>query len=329
VSTRRIEGSVVVAVNPHVNDLAAVFEAYLRQTISATAFEVIVVHDGTRDDLARAYAEHLSSFAGTPIRLLETGRPGRAAANNAGVRAARSDLIVFVGDDFIPSPTLVRAHFEFHRHARTAAVGVGPSLFPEKLREDPFRRWLEDSGELYGFPFRLAEQSWSRDFFYAGNASLGRALFEDVGAFDESFLHDLYDDYEFGVRLRAKGICTHYLPKAVAWHDHVVDLAERAQAMRRSGAAARQCERGYPALRPWAALAERSIAGLAADVRRAGERHLSKPSSATRGEWYLALMNLAFAKGYHGTDDVSRAALREGRTDTDADRGTAPGFPSG
>lgn len=313
-SPHPIEASVIVALNPHVNDVAAVFAAYLRQTLPASAFEVIVVDSGTRPDVARVYAGHLGAFPATPIRTLETGRPGRAAANNAGARAARSDLLVFVGDDFIPSPTLVRAHVDFHRQARAPAVGVGPSLFTEKLREDPFRRWLEDSGELYGFPFRLAEQSWSRDFFYAGNASLGRELFEQTGAFDEAFLHDLYDDYEFGVRLRARGVRMHYLPKAVAWHDHVVDVAERTQAMRRSGVAARQCERAHPALRPWSALAARSIAGLAVAVRRAEARHRRESSSATRGEWYLALMNLAFAEGYHGAGEAPPARQREGRS---------------
>jgi cellulose synthase/poly-beta-1,6-N-acetylglucosamine synthase-like glycosyltransferase len=311
-STHRIEASVIVAVNPHINDVGVVFDAYLRQTIPAAAFEVIVVHDGARNDVAAAFAEHRSAHPATPVRLLETRRPGRAAANNAGVRAARSNLLVFVGDDFIPSPTLVRAHVEFHRNARAAAVGIGPSFFTEELREDPLRRWLEDSGELYGIPFRLAEQSWSRDFFYAGNVSLGRTLFERVGAFDEAFLYDLYDDYEFGVRLRAMGVATHYLPKAVAWHDHVVDLAERTQAMRRSGTAARQCERTHPTLRPWAALAERSIAGIAADVRRAEARHLDEPGSATLGEWFLALMKLAFAEGYHGAGDAPPAARRSG-----------------
>ena len=305
-----LEASVVVALNPHDNDPAVVFDAYLHQTLPATSFEVIVADGGTRSGVAQAHAEHLRAFPASPVRLIAAGRPGRAAANNAGARAARSDLLVFVADDFVPAPTLVRAHVEFHRHLRAPAVGVGPAFFTAELREDPFCRWLEDSGRLFGTPFRIAEQRWSREFFYVGNASIARALFERVGAFDEAFRHDLFDDFEFGLRLAATGARTHYLPKAVAWHDHAVTLPERAQAMRRSGVAARHCEARHVAFRPWADAVKQPLAELAAAVRRTGESALAAATEATRGEWYLAQMDLAFAEGYNGAAAAPEEAPR-------------------
>ncbi len=299
-NTRGLQASVVVALNPHASDPAPVFEAYLRQTLPATAFEVIVADGGTRPGVAQAHAAHLRAFPSSPVRLIETGGPGRAAANNAGARAARSELLVFVADDFIPAPTLVRAHVEFHRHLCAPAVGVGPAFFTAARRADPFCRWLEDSGRLFGIPFRIAEQRWSRRFFYVGNASLARALFEGLGAFDEAFRHDLFDDFEFGLRLAAAGVRAHFLPKALAWHDHDVTVAERAEAMRRSGVAARHCEARHVAFRPWADLAARPLAELAAALHRAEESARGAATGAARGDWYLAQMDYAFAEGYHG-----------------------------
>jgi len=310
-TAQRLEASVIVALNPHSNDAKEVFDAYLQQTMPPGSFEVIVVDGGTCPGVGDAFAEQVHACPAASVRLIAAVRPGRAASNNAGVRAARSDLLVFVADDFIPAPTLVRAHVEFHRHLQSPAVGIGPAFFRETLRADPFCRWLEDSGRLFGVPFRIAEQSWPRDFFYVGNASVPRRLFDRVGEFDEVFRHDLFDDFEFSVRLSATGARTHYLPKAVAWHDHPVTLAERARAMRRCGVAARHCETRHVAIRPWAKVVARPVAEYMAAVRRTEEADRRGSTSATRSERYLALMDLAFTEGYHVAANASREIVGE------------------
>jgi len=304
-SAQCLEASVIVSLNPHSADVGDVFEAYLEQTMPPGSFEVVVVDGGERPGVADAVAEHVRACPATPVRLLASGRPGRAACNNAGVRAARSDLLLFVADDFIPAPTLVRAHVEFHRHLQWPAVGIGPGVFRQTLLADPFCRWLEDSGRLFGVPFRIAEQSWPRNFFFVGNASVPRPLFERVGAFDEAFRHDLFDDFEFGLRLAATGARTHYLPKAVAWHDHPVTLAERAQAMRRCGVAARHCEARHVAIRPWAEAVARPVGEYRDAVRRTEDADRRGSTRATRSERYVALMDLAFAEGYDGAAHAS------------------------
>lgn len=316
-NAERFEASVIVALNPHSIDAKDVLDAYQQQTMRSGSFEVIVVDGGTSPGLGDAFAEHAHDCPAAPVQVIAAARPGRAASNNAGVRAARSDLLIFVADDFIPAPTLVRAHVEFHRHLKSPAVGIGPAFFREALRTDPFCRWLEDSGRLFGVPFRIAEQSWPRDFFYVGNASVPRRLFDRVGEFDEVFQHDLFDDFEFGVRLSATGARTHYLPKAVAWHDHPVTLVERAQAMRRCGVAARHCEARHVAIRPWANAVARPIAEYMAAVRRTEDADQRGSTSATKSERYLALMDLAFAEGYHVAADGSEETV--GETDARAD----------
>jgi GT2 family glycosyltransferase len=295
-SAAPLAASVIVALNPHDADPRALFSAYRAQTTAA--FEVIVVDGGARPDFAPAYAEHVRAFPDTPIRTITVPAPGRAAANNAGARAARAELLVFVADDFVPDPTLVRAHVKFHRHRATPAVGIGPAYFPAELRADPFCRWLEDSGQLFGVPFRVAEHRWPRQFFYAGNASLDRALFERAGGFDSAFAHDAYDDHEFGLRLAALGVASHFVPKAAAWHDHRLTFEERTEAMRRAGVAARHVEARDPQ-RLEHALARRALAELEAAVARTRAALAREATSASRSDYYVAAMNLAFARGYH------------------------------
>jgi GT2 family glycosyltransferase len=297
-SAAPLAASVIVALNPHDSDPRRLFAGYLAQTIAPVAFEVIVADGGARPDFATAYAEHVRAFPDTPIRTIAAPARGRAAANNAGAQAARAELLIFVADDFVPCPTLVRAHVEFHRHRAAPAVGVGPAYFPEEVRGDPFCRWLEDSGQQFGVPFRVAEQRWPREFFYVGNVSLDRGLFERAGGFDPAFAYDVNDDYEFGLRLAALGVVSHFLPKAAAWHDHRLTFDERTEAMRRAGAAARQVEARHPE-RPAHPLAQQPLAALDAAVARTRLALARDATSASRGDYYVAAMNLAFARGYH------------------------------
>jgi GT2 family glycosyltransferase len=313
-----IDASVIIALNPHENDLARLLEAYGHQTAPVASFEIILVNGGARWDAAEAYAQLRRSLPRLPLRLLKIGRPGRAAANNAGARAAQSELLLFIADDLIPCTTLVRAHIGFHRHVAARAIGIGPAYFADAMRQDPFRRWLEDSGALFGIPFRMAANKWAAEFFYAGNASMQRTLFEEAGGFDEEFEHDLVEDFEFSLRLRRLGACSHLLPKARAWHDHELTLADRVEVQRRCGIAARQVYARHGRIAQWTALCEQPLEALLFAARRAEQHEALASTPETRAVRFQALLNLAFAQGFHAvetvsgpTPEVSERALRE------------------
>jgi GT2 family glycosyltransferase len=291
-----MDASVVIALNPHENDFERVLEAYLHQTAPPSSFEIIVVNSGARSDV-RAKLDRASRIM--PVRLIEIERYGRAAANNAGVRAAQSNLIVFMADDFVPCTTLVRAHIDFHRHAGARAVGIGPAFFADELREDPFRRWFEDSGLLFGIPFCMAGSDWPQGFFYVGNASMHRSLFEELGRFDEAFEHDLTDDFEFSLRLRRQGGRTHFLPKARCSHEHDVTLDERIEVSRRSGEAARRVLARHGRIAQWAALYEQPLDEVVRAAGRAEEDDARGSTAETRAARFQSLLNLAFARGFH------------------------------
>ncbi len=296
----RLDASVVIALNAHDNDLSRVFESYSRQTAPAGSFELVIVNGGrVRTVVEDVLQQFRRAFPSQPARLVQIELSGRAAANNAGARASRSNLLILMADDFLASPTLVRAHTEFHRCAgNAAAVGVGPAFFTDSLRNDSFRRWLEDSGRLFAVPFRLAETGWPREFFYAGNASLSRRLYEKVGGFDEDFRYDLGDDLDFGLRLRRAGARSHFLPKAAAWHDHAVTLDERVEALRRIGAAARTVAERHGAAMGWETIIAQPLAALMAAALDAEERDCAASTPGTRVGRYQAVLDLAFAQGY-------------------------------
>src|SRR6266498_3763264 len=93
--------SVVIPTYDRCEALARTLGALARQTLPAKDFEVVVVVDGSRDD-TRAVLEMLETpFA---LRWLWQENLGRSAARNAGIRAARADVVVFVDDDVEPAP---------------------------------------------------------------------------------------------------------------------------------------------------------------------------------------------------------------------------------
>jgi GT2 family glycosyltransferase len=295
--------SVIVALNPHDNDLGRIFRAFDAQAAVTEPFEVIVVDSGARAGVAQACADHAARNPLTHVRYIAAGGKGRAAANNAGADAARAEFLVFVADDFIPGPTLLRAHLDFQRGLRGPGVAIGPAYFTSECASNPFRRWLEESGRLFGVSFRTAPSQWPQHFFYVGNASMTRALFERVGRFDERFTDDLVDDLEFGLRLAASGVRTHVVVDALAWHDHAVSVEERVEAMRRSGRAARALERRALDVRPWAAIVDQPVEQLRDALRVAPAQGATLQEKA---DYFRALVDVAFIEGYRDEETDER-----------------------
>jgi GT2 family glycosyltransferase len=301
----RLEGlvSVIVAINPHDHDLAVVFDAWAGQ-VAAGEFEVIVVHDGCRPSLPAEYAAHRLRHPSSPVRWVSSGTPGRAASNNAGVLASRGGLLAFVADDFRPSAGLVAAHRAYHERIGRPAVGIGPGYFDDSRRADPFVRWLEDSGAIWGISFVSGRLLWREDFFYVGNASMPREVFEATGPFDETYRNDLFDDWEFGQRLASTGVSRHLVPRAIAWHDHDVTLAERLVAARRMGECMSLHERRLALPPEWrASSASPPLEELERIAHDAARRAAESSSFADRRAHWRTALALAVERGYAGVPE--------------------------
>jgi glycosyltransferase involved in cell wall biosynthesis len=86
--------------------LLAACLASLRQIDSSTAWELVIVDNGSTDETWAL----LSDFAPPPgvrMRLLREPRTGLAQARNTGVRAASGEILCFTDDDCYPRPDLI------------------------------------------------------------------------------------------------------------------------------------------------------------------------------------------------------------------------------
>ncbi|MHB8692694.1 MAG: glycosyltransferase [Solirubrobacteraceae bacterium] len=195
--------------------LTQTLDALSAQTVSG--FSTVVVLDGLGQERPRG------SWEG--VRFLEQEHAGPGVARNLGVESSSGELILFLGDDMIPSSRLVEFHLARHRDEAGAEVAVlGDVRWHPSVAGGRIERWLEFSGAQFDYrqlrreaAGGAAEAGFGR--FYSCNVSLKRALFERTGGFDAVFVFD-YEDLDLGWRLSELGMRLRYEPRALALHLH-------------------------------------------------------------------------------------------------------------
>jgi GT2 family glycosyltransferase len=183
-----------------------------QQTLLPARYEVIVVVDGSTDGTAEALRALRTPYF---LRVIDQENSGPACARNTGYRAAQSNLILFLDDDMLPSPGLIAEHIDAHiRQERAVAFGA---IFlsadsPPSLATKCFNREI---GAFYLERKRNPQLEWQMADCVFSNASLPRALLDEVGGFDEAFRKR--EDLELGVRLLHSGAQQRYIDDAIAY----------------------------------------------------------------------------------------------------------------
>jgi glycosyltransferase involved in cell wall biosynthesis len=223
--------SVIVPTYRRPDALARCLDALAAQDVAPARFEVIVVDDDDAGgDVRAALVSDRYPFA---LHHVRSGGLGAAGARNCGARAAAAELLLFLDDDVVADPWLVRRHLEWHaaRDGRAALVGpYRPHPTRENLAAVVARMWWQDM-------FQLLEEARGTTFVAAltANVSLPRALFEAVGGFSEDFARQRREDWEWGLRLLRAGAAIGYDPHASARHEFTLGTAQRLRDARREG----------------------------------------------------------------------------------------------
>ncbi|MGI8633470.1 MAG: glycosyltransferase family 2 protein [Solirubrobacterales bacterium] len=255
------EITVVVPTLGRRTSLLRAVERLLAQA-DAPPFELLIVRDAAADGehVGEAIARMPADSPAMSWRLLEATRPGASAARNAGWREATAPLVLFVDDDVLAGPGLLRRHVEAHAaHPETEVAVLGLVTWARELRVTPFMRWLEqgiqfDYGAITGPEADIGK-------FTTANLSLKRVLLADSGGFDEVRFPYLWEDIELGWRLSHRGLRLRYEPRAFAEHLHQVDVDAYLERMRLVARGERRLVETHPELE--AQLYDRFRAALA------------------------------------------------------------------
>lgn len=204
--------SVVVPTYNRRERLARVLDALAAQDLTEP-YEVIVVSDGSTDGTEDSLRRDSASLGVTAV-FQENAGP--AAARNRGIELARGEFVVFVDDDVVASPGLLRTHLDVHRRNGDNTVVIGPMLDPPDHAMTTWVAWEQEMlAKQYGAMDRGEYTATARQF-YTGNASLRAEHLRAVGGFDTSFRRA--EDVELAFRLADLGLTFRYEPEAVGLH---------------------------------------------------------------------------------------------------------------
>ncbi|MCD8081936.1 MAG: glycosyltransferase family 2 protein [Clostridiales bacterium] len=179
-------------------------------------FEILVVDNGSTDGSAEWLQEH-----GIPS-ILMFHNMGFSAAVNAGIRAAKTPYVILLNNDTEAEPGYVGALIH--------AIEASPRIFSvsPKMIQLHQRELMDDAGDMYsifGWAYQrgVGQETWRYDrpchvfSACAGAAIYRRAVFDEIGLFDE--MHFAYlEDIDVGWRAKLAGYVNLYCPRAVVYH---------------------------------------------------------------------------------------------------------------
>lgn len=202
------KASVTVAIPTYGRD--QVLTETIRHVFNLTPapLEIIVLDQTERHiaDIAQTLEGwHLSGL----IRWIRLSEPLIPRAMNRGLMEAKGNIILFLDDDVIPEPDLIRAHAEGYKKSNTGLI-AGRVVQP----------WQEglDFSRQDAFHFASRRSCWV-DEFMAGNFSIRRDIALKIGGFDERFVRVAYNfEAEFAYRWRNAGHRILFEPSATVHH---------------------------------------------------------------------------------------------------------------
>lgn len=199
-------------------------EKYLPSVVAASRFhpdnEIIVVDNASSDGTAAMVRE---CFPAVILLALETNL-GFGGGNNAGVAAAKNDIVVVLNNDMRVEPDTFQRLLEgFHGSPDVFAVS-GQIFFsdPNKRREETGLTEGSFSAGLFRVGHVIEETPGLYPAFYAGGGSSAydRRKYLELGGFNTLF-HPFYmEDTDLSYAAWKRGWQVLYQPAAVVFHEH-------------------------------------------------------------------------------------------------------------
>ncbi|HEV3165919.1 MAG TPA: glycosyltransferase family 2 protein [Isosphaeraceae bacterium] len=184
--------------------------------------EIVVVDDGSTVPVGPLVDgfRSLPPFTLRCVRLAPNVGP--AGARNAGFRAACGEVVLFIDDDILAPPDLIRRHVEAHR-VRPGSVVCGSwrLVAPEPMT--PLYRYIDSLG--FDGAAGSTEEFVPVATVSSGHISVERAMFPpEEGVYRDNLSVPAAEEYELSLRLRNRGIPVLLAHRIVALHDHPVTL---------------------------------------------------------------------------------------------------------
>jgi GT2 family glycosyltransferase len=171
----------------------------------------------------------MSAAKDSPFKVvyLHQENKGANAARNHAVEKASGRLLLFINDDTIATPEMIKEHIKTHEEYPDENVSVlGKVTISPQIPYSPFARLHLDAA--YARWTGKIELDWRA--FYTCNVSVKKSLLMPVGGTSPAMLFEerirYHEDLELSQRLDKYGFKVLYNPAALGYHDHFLTEQE-------------------------------------------------------------------------------------------------------
>jgi glycosyltransferase involved in cell wall biosynthesis len=207
--------SLIIPTRNRVRKLANCLEA-ASSIKTSEPWELIVVDNASTDGTGGLLEDLVRNWT-IPIRIVQVPSPGASRARNAGIEAARGELLIFIDDDCYVRPDIID---EYRKVFEDPALGFAGGRM---LLHDPtdYPLTINETAEEKRFP---AGRAIPCGMIQSGNLAIRRRVLEAVGGFDTRLgpATPVFsaEDWELIARIGASGWAGGYFPGPTVTHDH-------------------------------------------------------------------------------------------------------------
>ncbi len=202
--------SVVVLNHNNADCICECIDSLMRHSAGMDC-EIIVVDndstDGSYEILKQKYAKK--------IRLIKNKQNGCSSGRNLGAKAAKGKYLLFLdSDQFIKHDYWLDQFVQLIERDEVGAIGWAAG-------------WVGKKGSIEApivdyYPYRAMRADmlsrWDVDYLGSGGMLLRRAVFDEIGGFDERFDPTCYEDTDLSFAIRNKNYQIHYCPYLGVFH---------------------------------------------------------------------------------------------------------------
>jgi GT2 family glycosyltransferase len=208
--------TVVVPTHGRAHSLRRLLDALAAQTLPRQAWDVIVVDDGSPQDLAPVVAPLRGVLR---FELIRRERSGPAAARNAGAAAAQGRYLAFTDDDCTPAPgwleALARAFERLPQHMLGGSTINAVSGNPYSAVSQAVIAYLYDYFNAEG----------GVRFLTSNNMAVPAGRFHAMGGFSEDWFRlAAAEDRDLCERWQDAGNAIAFVPDAIVEHHHILSF---------------------------------------------------------------------------------------------------------
>ncbi len=210
----KVKASVVIPANNNPGEVVQAIRSLKAQVLARDDVEVIVVDDGSEPSLEEFLGDGIDEYLPRLVRNEKS--LGRGGARNAGVRASRGEIVIFMDSDMTAHPEFIRRHLDAYE-SEGALVCVGHVIW---TGTSSLYKYLETRGVKKlktgePVPWRYLDSS---------NFSCRKKEFERAGSFNEEIKEWGGEDTLMGFDLHRTGVTLTYLKGAVTYHHSKIEL---------------------------------------------------------------------------------------------------------